>query len=113
MKSPKLILGSIAATVTAADEQVVHVHGMNKAGKQSSGALWESPWDVSSALVAATGALSMDFGRSPTIRECTSPSRTRMSCPISMSVTKWHAGDLSGRCSGAASRIASRVKQSI
>lgn len=53
MKSPKLILGSIAATVTAADEQVVHVHGMNKAGKQSSGALMEKPhWDVPSALAA-------------------------------------------------------------
>jgi hypothetical protein len=92
MKSLRLILGSIAATVIAADEQVVHLHGMNKADNQSSGALMGKPHrDVSSALVATTGSLSIDFGRSPTIRECTSPSRTRTPCPIPMSATKWHA----------------------
>ena len=66
MKSLRLILGSIAAAVIAADEQVVHLHGMNKAENQSSGALMGKPHrDVSSSLVATTSSLSMDFGRSP------------------------------------------------
>src|SRR4030095_2423932 len=51
------ILESIVATVIAADKQVIHLRGMNKADNQNSGALMEKPHqDASSALVATTGS---------------------------------------------------------
>ena len=39
----RLILGLIAATVIAADEQGFHLHGMNKADNQGFGALMGKP----------------------------------------------------------------------
>jgi len=54
----RLILGLIAATVIAADEQVVHLYRINKAGNQSFNALMEKPHQCGlPVLVTTTGSL--------------------------------------------------------
>ena len=80
----RLILGLIAATVIAADEQGFHLHGMNKADNQGFGALMGKPARGAhqrSFTTVPTGSPHMDFDRPTMVRECTSFSRTRMLSP--------------------------------
>ena len=68
----RLILGLIAATVIAADEQVFHLHGMNKADNQSLEGLIEKPGRGAHQRSLRRLRLtlsSLDLGRPPIVRE--------------------------------------------
>jgi hypothetical protein len=49
----RLILGLITATVTAADEQVLHLYGMNKADNQGFGGVMGKPRRIGGGVVGS------------------------------------------------------------
>jgi hypothetical protein len=119
MKSPRirLILGLIAATVLAADEQVLHLCGMNNADNQSLGARIEKAGRGSApALVATISTGSLPHGLAPPTRPrtCQSLSRTRTPCSIPMTFAKGaHLASQApqGIVDLPVQRVASRVEQ--